>query len=148
MEQRLAKLSGFYYEFHYRERAPAYFGKIMRRARGHLPYELEELVEPYLSDDELYEFYKTDVVVQGRWRSDGNETYLVMEVSETVDANDVVRAMRRADLLKKAGMRVVPAIAGDTVIEEAQTLAQHERVLVVTDGRVDNVELVEAQWSN
>ncbi len=43
---------------------------------------------------------------------------------------------------------MVPAIAGDTVIEEAQTLAQHERVLVVTDGRVDNVELVEAQWSN
>lgn len=72
----MAKVSGFYYEFHYRERAPAYFGRILRRTRGLLPQDIEHLAEPYLSDEERADFYRTDAIVRGLWQTDEQENIL------------------------------------------------------------------------
>lgn len=143
LDRRMAKVSGFYYEFHYRERAPAYFGRILRRTRELLPQDIEHLVEPYLSDEERADFYRTDAIVRGLWQTDEQEIYFVTEVSETVDTNDVVRALQRTDLLRKAGLRALPAVAGSNATEEARALASREKVLLVTDGTMENLEAVQ-----
>ncbi|MDW8104367.1 MAG: hypothetical protein RMK92_05080, partial [Armatimonadota bacterium] len=142
LEKRFAKISGFYYEVHYRERAGAYFGRLLKRTRGLHPNDLEEEVENHLTDEERAEFYLADVVVRGNWIQDGQPVFFVMEVSETVDANDVVRAIRRAELLRKAGLRAVPAVAGEDRNSEALELATDRGVLIVTNGRLENLELV------
>lgn len=140
LETRLGKVSGFYYEFHFRERAPSYFGRILRRTRGLLPQDIDRLVEDHLSREEMVEFYNTDVIVRGIWEEDGEPLYFATEVSETVDANDVARALRRADLLRKAGLRALPAVAGSSATQEAQLLAGREKVLLISDGASENLE--------
>jgi uncharacterized coiled-coil protein SlyX/predicted DNA-binding protein len=143
LEERQATLSGFYYEMQYRDRAPAYLGRLMKRARGFLPQEIEDIVESHLSSEEMEDFYHTDVVVRGVWRGNGEQVFLALEVSETVDANDVVRAVRRANLLRKAGLRAMPAVGGARRNEEALALAYQQGVLVLIDGKVENMDLVE-----
>ena len=69
--------------------------------------------------------------------------YFVTEVSETVDTNGVVRAIQGADLLRKAGLRALPAVAGSNATEEARALASREKVLLVTDGTMENLEAVQ-----
>ncbi len=147
IENPLAKVSGFYYEFDYRQRAPSYFTRLLRRTRGLVPQDIDELVEPYLSDEELADFYRTDVIVRGRWKQDGEFVYFAMEVSETVEANDVARALQRTELLRKAGLRAVPAVAGSDATKEARFMAGSEGVLLVTDGVMENLEAVQQYLS-
>ncbi|MGQ9739120.1 MAG: hypothetical protein ACUVRT_14610, partial [Armatimonadota bacterium] len=147
LEQRLGKVSGFYYEFHFRERAPAYFGRILRRTRGLLPQDIEQLVEPHLSKDERADLYRIDLIVRGLWEADGQEVYFATEVSETIDANDVARALQRVNLLRKAGLRALPAAAGGNATPEAQLVAQREKVLLITDGTMENLEAIEQSLS-
>jgi predicted RecB family endonuclease len=66
---------------------------------------------------------------------DGEEAYLVVEISWGVGISDVERAMRRAMCFGKVVKRAVPAVAGRFVIPEAQTIAKQLGVVQVTDGR-------------
>jgi predicted RecB family endonuclease len=48
---------------------------------------------------------------------------LTVEVSVRVDTDDVERAMRRRDLLAKAGYPAIPVVIGTSVHEEAEKMA-------------------------
>src|SRR5213596_1999839 len=70
----VADLKGDSLERRYRERAPAYFGGLIRRARALTTEDLDELLEPavdrgHLSEDEAKEVLHSDVVVRGRRRA-------------------------------------------------------------------------------
>src|SRR6266571_3554331 len=72
----VADLKGERLERRYRERAPAYFGGLIRRARALTTEDLDELLEPavdrgHLSEDDAKEVLHSDVVVRGRRREDG-----------------------------------------------------------------------------
>jgi hypothetical protein len=52
-----------------------------------------------------------------------------------LDGEDVERAQRRAGLLRKAGYRAIPVVAGDGVNLEASAQLQRSPVVLMLDGR-------------
>lgn len=124
-------------ERQYRDRAPAYFGRILRRARALSLQDLEAALEPHLTDDEIADALLLDAVVSGRvaGMSDSPQVMLALEVSSVVDRGDIERAVRRAALLRKAGILAVPAVAGAKVTQGAGEVAQSAGVLLVQDGQ-------------
>ena len=127
-------------ENRYRNRVFAYFGRLLRRAHVLSPDELTSLLEEAvdsgaLSEAEADEVALVDLVVRGRRREDGTQVYLAVEVSWSVDLNDVERAIRRANLLAKIGTPTMPVVAGRRATDEAKQLARMEQVWQLTDGR-------------
>ncbi len=89
-----------------------------------------------LSPSEHEELLWADVVVLGRRRETGAETYLMAEVSSVVDREDVQRAAERARLLERAvGVPVVAAVAGERITTGAEQQAAALSVWRVLDGR-------------
>src|SRR5215813_12697335 len=141
MGSDLEQLKGHNLEQRYRERAPAYFSRILRRVHALSNDELIALLDTAvaqgrLSEDEADEILQADVVVRGRHREDGTEVYLVVEVSWGVGLHDVQRAVERAALLARLGTPALPVVAGFWVTPEAEEPARALRVWQVTDGRV------------
>jgi chromosome segregation ATPase len=133
-------LKGEILEIRYRERAPAYLGRLIRRVHVLSTEELSELLEDavergQLTDAEKDEVILTDVVVRGRRKENGTDVYGVVEVSWGVGPHDVERAAQRAALLSKLGIPVLPVVAGKTVTEQAAHLARAKQVWQLTDGR-------------
>lgn len=64
-------------------------------------------------------------------RADGAVVHLVVEISWTVDTDEVERAVHRAALLAKTGILALPAVVGETVQSAAAQLAL--QVWQVTD---------------
>jgi len=146
MGSDLEQLKGHNLEQRYRERAPAYFSRILRRIHALSNDELLALLDAAvtqgrLSEDEADEILQADVVVRGRHREDGTEVYLVVEVSWGVGLHDVQRAAERAALLPRLGIPTLPVVAGFWVTPEAQEPARAFRVWQVTDGRVTPPEV-------
>jgi len=138
-EADVADLKGMTLELRYRDRAPAYFAKILRRARLLSDPELMELLDSekareVLSEEEREDLLLADLILWGRRKSDGAEVYLVGEVSWVVDCGDVERARRRADLLGRLGVTAIPVVTGRTLTEEADQLAREKKVLRFLDG--------------
>jgi hypothetical protein len=136
----LGALKGDALERRYRERPFTYFGRLIRRAHTLSSDELEGLIERaveqgLLSQDEAAEVAEADAVIRGRWREDGAEVYLVVEISWGVGPSDVERAVRRAEFLARAGVTARPVVAGRAVTAEAAALAQEYKVWQFTDGR-------------
>lgn len=128
-------------ERRYRERAHAYFSRLLRRIHVLSGDELGTLLEQavlqgYLSEDEADEVMQADVIVRGRRREDDSEAYLVVEVSWGVGLSDVQRAAERAALLSRTGISALPVVAGFWITPEAQEPARAWHVWQVTDGQV------------
>lgn len=133
---QMAEVRGDTLEIKFRDKAHAYFGRWLRRARVVPFIELEEQLESKLTDDELVELSLTDILVRGRPRlaPGADEVWLAVEVSSVVDANDVSCAGRCAELLRRAGLRAVPVAAGARIIPQARSLAETLNVALLRDG--------------
>jgi hypothetical protein len=136
----VGELKGDNLERRYRERAGAYFGRLLRRVRVLSLEELSVLLDEAvargaLSDAEAEAVIWTDLVVRGRRREDGADVVLVVEVSWGVGFRDVERAAERAALLTRAGLTVLPVVAGRMITAEAIELAQRRQVWQVLDGQ-------------
>jgi hypothetical protein len=146
MGSGLEQLKGHNLEQRYRERAPAYFSRMLQRIHALSNDELVALLDAavtqgWLSEDEVDEILQADIVVRGRRREDSAEVYLVVEVSWGVGLHDVQRAVERAALLARLGTPALPVVAGFWVTPEAQEPARALRVWQVTDGRVTPPEV-------
>jgi hypothetical protein len=133
-------LKGDNLERRYREKAPAYFGRLVRRMRVLSAEELAGLLEDaveqgQLTDAEKDEAILTDVVVRGRYQGSGAEVYLVVEVSWGVGVHDVERAVQRAAVLGKLGIPALPVVAGKAVTAQAEQLAHQQHVWQVINGQ-------------
>src|SRR5262245_43294568 len=146
MGSDLEQLKGYNLEQRYRERAPAYFSRLLRRVHALSNDELVALLDAavtqgQLSRDEADAVLQADVIVHGRRWEDGTEVYLVVEASWGVGLHDVQRAVERAALLARLGTPSLPVVAGFWVTPEAQEPARALRVWQVTDGRVTPPEV-------
>ncbi len=135
-------MKGQLLEMRYRDRAVAYFGRLLRRVKVVDPGALQEALAESLSDDELFDALNADLVVSGTSRSHPEvpEIWVAVEVSSVVDRNDVTRAVRRAALLRRAGRPVVPAVAGERVDDRALDEPGIAGVLILEDGRAHHWE--------
>ncbi|MCS6848062.1 MAG: hypothetical protein RMN52_10140 [Anaerolineae bacterium] len=134
---QMAEVRGDLLEIKFREHAPAYFGRWLRRVRVVPITDVEDKLEAALTDQEVDDLLALDLLVRGRPRLAGpeaEEIWLAVEVSSVVDANDVRRAERRAALLRRAGLRAVPVAVGARVNPKAKTLAESQHVALMQDG--------------
>jgi len=139
--REVGRLKGDSLERAYRDRAASFFQDILRRIRlvdhQQLGLLLDDAVDAgRISREERADALRADVVVSGVW--DGQEVYLLAEVSATVTAHDVDRARRRSAILEKAtGRPVLAAVAGERLADDPQTRQEARSVWRVLDGRVE-----------
>ena len=138
LSNRLDRLVGDILELRYREHAGGYFGTWVRGARAITPVELEYTLQESLTRDEVLDVLRLDLLVRGRWRAlpEAPEVWLAVEVSSVVDEGDVARAWRRAHLLRRAGYRAIPVVAGERIVQDAEASARAQTVGVIQDGQV------------
>jgi len=141
LQDDVGELKGIVLEQRYRNRAFAYFSRLLRRMHTVTDEELVALLEEAvargaLSEDGMDEIARADVVVRGQRRESPGEVYLVVEVSWGVGPGDVERAVRRAALLSQTGLQTMPVVAGERITDEAAELARAMRAWQVLDGGV------------
>lgn len=137
---RLSGEVGGLLEIKYRQHPYGYFGGILRRARWVAGDELEDLLESAvqmgrLTAKEIQVLRMTDVIVRGL--REGRTVWLTVEVSGTIDRDDIQRALERAALLARCVPdEVLPVVAGINCPEEVREGALRVGVWVVQDGQV------------
>ncbi len=150
LEIRVDRMDGELLEIRYERRATAYFGRVLRRVRVVEVPELLDTLEARLTPEEVDEVLNLDLLVVGRPRQpatpEGPEVWLAVEISATVDMEDVERAVERAIMLRKAGYAAIPAVAGREATSIAERAAQEQGVLLVRDGRADFWDRALARW--
>ncbi|MGQ9541942.1 MAG: hypothetical protein ACUVTY_12750, partial [Armatimonadota bacterium] len=142
MANDVAKMKEYYLEQKYYTRAHAYFSKLIRRIRALRGDEISAWIadledKGVLTSEEAGDLPLADVIVRGRRQEDGQEVYLVVEVSWGIGQSDIRRAARRAQTLAKAGVVTIPLVAGEGIAPEAHELARELGVKVILDGSVD-----------
>jgi chromosome segregation ATPase len=134
--QRLDAELGYLYEMRFERKAPSLFGKWLRKPRVVTLSDLDLVDEAEdagkLDERELLELRALDLIIEGRDRSDPAQRPLLLavEISRTIDADDVSRAVTRAKALEKAGYRARAAVGGRAIDERARVLAEAAGVLV------------------
>ena len=135
IEDRLGQLIGWRLEEEYAKHAYAYFGTHLRKIRRADLEEIFEKATRKLSITEVKDLSRADLILQGQLRfADQREVYLVMEVSATLDVNDVTRASRRADLLSRAGFPCIPVVGGEKMAAAVEDSARELNVAIALDG--------------
>ena len=121
----------------YRDRVGAYFGPLLRRVRAVEAVTLEDKLEAHLSHEEFKDVLLLDMLVSGRPRHlpEADEVWWAVEISSVVDREDVTRARRRAEFLRRAGYRAVPTVAGEKATLGAEDDARQYTVVMLQDGR-------------
>lgn len=138
----IGKLKQWAMEHLYASRAPAFFGKLVRRSHALSAEELDQLLEAALeagkiTRQERDDLLDTDLVVRGRWHEDGEPVYLVVEISWGIGLDDTRRALRRAQTIAKIGARTVPVVVGERPTEDAIAEAHEFGIWQVLDGRIE-----------
>lgn len=121
----LGEMKGVLLEMAYRDRAPAYFGPLLRRPQVVGAGDILDDLEAALDEAQLGDVLLADLFVRGmvRGQPEAREVYLVIEVSNIVDRSDVERAGRRAALLRRAGLRAMGVAAGKRMTDGAKAAA-------------------------
>jgi hypothetical protein len=90
-----------------------------------------------LSDQEWTELTAVDLVIRGRKGKgeQAQDVLIALEVSSVIDAHDVERAHRRAELLRRLGYAAVGGVGGEDIRLEAEKRAKDLGVVVALDGR-------------
>ena len=136
---RTDKTAGWALEWVVGNRLPAYVGRQIKRCRVVGPMDVIESLENRpaireLNDEDLDQLRRADLIATGT--IDGENIYLVGEVSFTADNDDVLRAARRAAVLRKIGERAQPFVACDAITPISAELARREGVWIIVEGRL------------
>ena len=135
IEGRLGNLEGWQYEARYRDRVTSHLARRVRKARVISPTDLDAVFDAFrsgkLPEDEWDDLHRLDVLAAGSDPGEPGERIFAIELSVTVDSSDVLRARRRADILKRFGIDVEPMVDGDHILREARALAQQLGVTVL-----------------
>lgn len=135
LENEMYKARGILLEMRYRNRATSYFGRWLRKPRVVDVSDIWDDLEDKLSLDEIRELSNVDLLVRGQLhrKAGSGDMWLAVEVSNVIDEQDIERAIRRAELLRKAGFRSVPVVAGHNPLdtEVAEEIAESHVALLM-----------------
>jgi chromosome segregation ATPase len=126
-------------EVQYRDKAHAYFGRVLRKVEVVSVQALEEAFESRLDDREWEDVSLLDLIVRGQATQHAQRpsVFLALEISAVIDRGDVERSLRRSARLRKVGFPVVSGVAGEDITRGAMEMAQREHVFVVQNGHKD-----------
>ncbi len=141
-------LKGRMLEITYRNRAFSYFGPLLRQAKVTELRTLEDTLEAALAPYEFRDILLLDLLVTGKLRHipESPDIFLAVEISSVVDRTDVSRAVCRSCLLRKAGYRSLPVVAGEEVTQGGEASSREQNVVLVQNGRVAFWKEALASW--
>lgn len=90
----------------------------------------EAVADGRVTRAELRQLAFLDALVRGSERETFSELFLAIEVSQTVNLDDVERASSRSDILRRAGYDARAFVGGYRITEEAERLAEKLNVIV------------------
>jgi hypothetical protein len=142
MRQDIGGLKGLTKEWFYRDRAAAIFGRLLTTGQDATQAVIRRLRTAQqanrVSAQEYQSVLNADLLWSGKLWDTGEEVVLVLEASWKVHESDVERAVQRAEVLRRAGLKALPVTAGEEWPEQVEALALRERVVITRDGRVDD----------
>ena len=116
---RTGNLEGWRFEAEYRDRLASHLARRYRSVRplvlGNMPALIRALDDGRIGEQEWDDVIRLDASAEGRPKGGGDEMVIVMELSRTVDINDVERVARRADIIRRAGVVVDAIVDGDQI---------------------------------
>lgn len=134
----VAKLKGSDFERSIKEKAPAYFGRIIRGCKviSHesLALVLEDAVDKgIITEEEKDNALLVDIVVTGRLKHNTNkEVVIAVEVSTTVDKNDVQRSYIRSQTISKGyGKESIGICIGEKITKGAEKKAKELNIITL-----------------
>jgi hypothetical protein len=142
MKRDIGVLKGSSKERFYRDRAAAIFGRLLAAGQDATQEVAQRLRAAERADrvsaQEYQSVLNADLLWSGKLWETGEEVVLVLEASWKVHESDVERAVQRAEVLRRAGLKALPVTAGEEWPEQVEVLALRERVVITQDGRVDD----------
>jgi uncharacterized coiled-coil protein SlyX len=148
LTDKVASMDGVLLESDYARKVSGYFGRWLRRAKVVDPDELWDQLESHLDHEEIQTALLSDLVVRGRATrlADRPEVYLIVEISAVIDEHDVERAIRRAELFRRARFPAIPAVAGRGASGTAKALAAGRGVAMLRDGQESYWDEALTRW--
>ncbi len=135
---QMGDLRGKSLEQNYKENAHAYFAKILRKIKIISKQQLADLLEDILEPEQLKDALLIDLVIKGKPRiSEINEIWLSIEISTVIDRHDVLRSLRRSQLIQQTGNITIPVVAGEAITGGATIEAKNLKVVVVQPGEIN-----------
>ena len=136
---RTDKTAGWALEWVGGKHLPAYVGRQIKGCRvigtlDVIEFLAESPIAREYTEEEFDQLRRADLVATGT--IDGEPLYLVGEVSFTADNNDVLRASRRAAIVRKSGSQAQPFVVCEAIGPLAAELARKENVWVILKGRL------------
>jgi len=140
LKNDVGNLKGDNFERKVREKAPAFFGKLILKCKlidnQELANRIDDAIlndEAIITDNERDDALKVDVVVTGILRHDKEKkVFLAAEVSWVVDKMDVERAARRTKIIEKClGIPGIPVVIGNEYTEGAKEAAEELNVVII-----------------
>jgi hypothetical protein len=142
MKRDIGVLKGSSKERFYRDRAAAIFGRLLAAGQDATQEVAQRLRAAEQADrvsaQEYQSVLNADLLWSGKLWETGEEVVLVLEASWKVHESDVERAVQRAEVLRRAGLKALPVTAGEEWPQQVEALALRERVVIAQDGRVDD----------
>ncbi|MDT7906547.1 MAG: hypothetical protein RRA63_00665 [Candidatus Calescibacterium sp.] len=138
LKKDVAYLKGSDRERWYRDRAHAVFGRVILKGKTFEERAAEILWDAYkrgqISKEERDEVLSSDLLWSGE--RDGKFVVLVVEVSFTISQDDVERAKKRAEILRKLGILAIPVVGGVEIGKDVKL----DDVVCIVDGKFDDEE--------
>jgi len=138
IKSNLFDLKEYNLERRVREKAPAFFGKLIRKCKvieiEDLQNSLDDAEEKgIINEEEREKAILTDLIVSGNLKEDrGEKVLLVIEVSYKIDEDDVFRAKERAKIIEKVyKIKTIGVVLGKDISEKAKNLAEELAVLLI-----------------
>jgi len=137
LDKDVCSLKGMWLEMKVKKNVPSFFSEYLLNAKtigqDKISKALSSAVEKgIISKEERKDVFRLDLVIEGTLLSTEEPVFVAVEVSYTIAENDVQRAARRAEILKKAtGRKVLPAVVGYRIAEGTQKLITKKGCLQV-----------------
>ncbi|MDQ7031242.1 MAG: hypothetical protein Q9M37_00775 [Desulfonauticus sp.] len=142
----IGSLKGQMLELMVRDKAGAYFGRVLKKVRvlnfsDLADWLYDALDAGVISEEEKDDALRVDLVVKGILRKNNKlEVYLAVEISEVVDKRDVERALKRAEVIEKTVIfsrgqetqkKCLAAVIGNKYSQGAKKLIQEHNIIAV-----------------
>jgi len=136
LNDTVGKLKGYVLELILAKNIHSYLGNNFKGIKlldpSHLSNDLYSALENgKISEEELQDVLYTDIIAKGKIKNTNEEVkIIIIEVSYIIDEKDVERAIRRAEILRKAfEVKTVPVVAGTDITQRTKELVKEKGVL-------------------
>jgi chromosome segregation ATPase len=137
LKGEFGRFKGKEFERTIRERYYAYFGRILRKSKLIL---FEEIIpfletaeeEKIITEDQKVSALQLDLLIKGEIKTVKKEVYLAIEVSYSLQEDDIERAVERAGILAYVLKgEVIPTIVAVEIKDEIQKSAEDKGAFVI-----------------